>query len=794
MSVNRVLELKLKQFLCDGSLSSGSWLQRRMPPAFRPCKGCAMNSTSLPQQPAISACLASHRSAAIFVVSAASLFLEVMLIRWVTTEFRIFAYLQNTVLVVCLLGLGMGFFASRRPFSVRKALVPLLILVVILIAGKTRNAFMRAIDQLSLLGDLVIWFESVSHSPAQTVVGLTMAMILTLGLMLLIWLTFVPFGQLLGELMNDHPRPIWAYSLNVAASLIGIWAFVLLSALSLPPGVWMALAGSLLVFLVPWTRRSWFDFVALGIIVAAGWFAGNGADILEVHWSPYQKLVLSESPREGSPPDLVGQYMVRVNNVGYQAMIDLGEETVRARPDRYASEMAGLSQYDIPYLLHPKARTSLIVGAGTGNDAAGALRHAIEQVTAVEIDPTIIALGRKYHPEQPYASSRVRVITDDARSFFASSADQFDVISFGLLDSHTTTAMTNTRLDHYVYTRESLERARSLLKDGGVMVLSFEARRPYIADRIGRVLRDVFGEEPMCFVIPVTEYGWGGVMFVTGNLRGVRESLAANARLSALISRFERENPVGLTYTTRVATDDWPYLYLERPWVPTLYWLLAGMLVLLYFLGRRHLRVPGELRRWGRVPWHFFFLGAAFMLLEVQNISKASVVLGNTWLVNSVIVSGVLIMVLLANALAAAFPRLLLGGVYAALCGSCLILYFVDLASFAFLPFAAKAVSIGTLTTVPMMFSGIIFVRSFAAVPNKDTALGANMMGALVGGVLQSMTFVTGIKALLLIVAALYGLALVTRPRLDPNTASVPSSDAANAETAEAAEACPATL
>ena len=56
-------------------------------------------------------------------------------------------------------------------------------------------------------------------------------------------------------------------------------------------------------------------------------------------------------------------------------------------------------------------------------------------------------------------------------------------------------------------------------------------------------------------------------------------------------------------------------------------------------------------RGWNRSHWHFLFLGAAFLLLEVQNISKASVVLGNTWQVNAVIVSGVLIMALLANLL-----------------------------------------------------------------------------------------------------------------------------------------------
>ena len=35
------------------------------------------------------------------------------------------------------------------------------------------------------------------------------------------------------------------------------------------------------------------------------------------------------------------------------------------------------------------------------------------------------------------------------------------------------------------------------------------------------------------------------------------------------------------------------------------------------------------------------------MLLEVQNISKAAVVLGNTWIVNAVIISGVMVMILL---------------------------------------------------------------------------------------------------------------------------------------------------
>ena len=75
--------------------------------------------------------------------------------------------------------------------------------------------------------------------------------------------------------------------------------------------------------------------------------------------------------------------------------------------------------------------------------------------------------------------------------------------------------------------------------------------------------------------------------------------------------------------------------------------------------GREHRRDRG----WDRPHWHFFFLGAAFMLLEVQNISKAAVVLGNTWSVNAVIISGILAMVLSSNLIVAAlaFDTLLAG-------------------------------------------------------------------------------------------------------------------------------------
>ncbi len=730
-----------------------------------------MNESDLSKGPLDSQTLGpANRTWALFLVSVLGLFLEMLLIRWIGTEIRIFAYLQNTVLVVCFLGLGMGCFTSRQPVALRDLLLPLFALVLLLAIPLTREGLGKISLMLGVLPELVIWSQWKGAGFWQNVLFVFLGLGLTYVVMLLILDMFVPLGRLLGRLMDEHPHTIRAYSVNVAGSLAGTWLFVLLSVFYQPPVTWFLVLGGLTVFFLhPAGREGKWNLALLAGVILLSWLAGREPGALKVFWSPYQKLVLrvlepklTESTQVGE----IGEYYVTVNNVDYQEMIDLSESNVRGNPQHFPPEMNGLSQYDIPLLLHPCPQTLLIVGAGSGNDAAGGLRHGVKEITAVEIDPVIIDLGRRYHPEKPYSSTAVRVVQDDARSFFAGATRRYDVIAFGLLDAHTATTMTNARLDHYVYTRESIARAKSLLADGGVMTLNFYCTELFIADRMAGVLREVFGSAPLSFAIPTTSYGRGGVMFVAGNLDAVRKRLARQPALAALIDRWQKEKPVALNYATRITTDDWPYIYLEKPKIPLLYYLLAGLMGLLLLRCRKHLRSARLAGSWSRSHWHFFFLGAAFLLLEVQNISKAAVVLGNTWEVNAVVISGVLVMILLANLVAARFPGLPLGAVYAALIVACLALYFVDLARFAFLPYVAKAVIIGGLTTLPMLFSGIVFIRSFAAVTGKDQALGANLMGALVGALLQSVTFVTGIKALLLMVAALYVLSLLTKPRI----------------------------
>jgi spermidine synthase len=696
----------------------------------------------------------------IFLISILGLFIETLFIRWIGTEIRIFAYLQNTILVVCFLGLGIGMFTSSRPIELKRSLIPMTVLVFLMAIPVTRSTLGNISEMLSALGDLVIWSGNETSDVNTQIVLLVVGLGLTFAVLILIVDTFVPLGRILGRLMNAHPNPIWAYSINIAGSIIGTWLFVLLSFFYQPPFVWFLVTAGLLAVFILWSKHDKrVSFTLLGTLLVLSWFAGQVPNALQVVWSPYQKLVV-----EATQSEILGDYVIYVNNAGYQGLLDLSDKRVSATPEKFPPELRGLSQYDLPFLLHPAPKSVLLVGAGSGNDAAGALRHDVSSVTAVEIDPAIITIGQARHPERPYSSPQVRVVNDDARSFFATTTEKYDVISFGLLDSHTTTSLTNARLDHYVYTKESIVQAKSKLAEGGIMVLTFQAERPFIVDRIERVLTESFDQPPLMFLIPRNSYGWGGVMYVTGDLQTIQHQLAENERLASYIAWLQDHYPLQVTGTTKVVTDDWPYLYLKSPRIPVLYYLLVGIVGILFVTSYRKWQASKDLSLTSRTFWHFGFLGAAFLLLEVQNISKASVVLGNTWQVNAVIISCILGLALVANWIAYKYPKLPITPVYVLLIGTALALYFVDLARFGFLPYLTKALVVGTLTSLPMLFSGIIFVRSFAVAKDKSNALGANLIGALAGALLQSVTFVVGIKALLLVVAGFYLLSLLTAP------------------------------
>ena len=182
----------------------------------------------------------------LFLVSVLGLYLELALIRWIGTEIRIFAYLQNTILVVCFMGLGMGCLTCRKPVALSDLLIPLFVLMLLLAVPLTRTMLGGTTAMLSVLGDLLIWKPSAATSPMRALIAVALGLSLAFLLMVFVCDIFIPIGRLMGRIMDDHPRTIWAYSVNVAGGLIGIWLFVLISALGQPPVIWLGVAAAAL--------------------------------------------------------------------------------------------------------------------------------------------------------------------------------------------------------------------------------------------------------------------------------------------------------------------------------------------------------------------------------------------------------------------------------------------------------------------------------------------------------------------------------------------------------------------
>jgi hypothetical protein len=296
-----------------------------------------------------------------------------------------------------------------------------------------------------------------------------------------------------------------------------------------------------------------------------------------------------------------------------------------------------------------------------------------------------------------------------------------------------------------------------LLAPHGLLVVNFAAQRVWIADRLFRLLRETFGHDPFVYSEELAFERVGFIPTVTLVIGedAVTPQLIQNPALRDFVASAQL-HPPGTTCPT---TDDWPYLYLKQPGIPKLHLIISALILLAVVASGR-----GALRLQNGSDWHFFALGAAFLLLEVQTVSRATLLFGMTWIVNAIVISAVLVMILLSNLVAWRWPRLSQGAIIAGLALTVASLALVPLDWFNSLPYAAKLFAASAFLTAPVFFAGLIFIRSFAVCPDKARALGSNLIGALVGGLLESVSFVTGMRALVILVALFYLFAILRRP------------------------------
>lgn len=665
----------------------------------------------------------------------AALFLELAVIRLQASMLPVFSFYKNLSLLACFAGLGLGYALAKR-VRIPVVLSPLLLgWQALLMTVLNRLADLPAL--LSIQATPVSEQMNMGYSVAGSQGQYAAIYWLLASMFLLTALAFVPIGQLCGRLMDRRPA-LPAYGLNLAGSIAGVAAMMGLSALWTGPVVWFAVGLGVLLLFQATSRKSlrfgvWASAAVVGILA---WPGEKGVE--RIH-SPYQLLERSTSSE--------GTTQIRAAGLFYQYVFD---------PAKRAGEHGTRAQYDFPYKLAPRNDRVAVVGAGTGNDVAAALRAGAGRVDAVEIDPAIIELGRRHHPERPYDDPRVTAIADDARSFLRTSDDEYDLIVYGLLDSHGLLShASSVRLDSFVYTVEGLREARARLAPDGVLYLSFCMLSDEIGGKIYAMMRDAFDGHPPI----VIDRGSGGVdAFVQRKDGGL-----APESVAALTDAGEAITDAYVTHARQidVSTDDWPFFYMPRRVYPFSYLAVLGLVVVLS--GSLNAVFLKARPRYSHLA--FLFLGAGFMLVETKAITELGLTFGNTWQVIGVVIIGVLTMAFAANAVVhkiglagTTIPYVLLllslvGGWWISSTGG-------------FATTTAGRIGALVVLTGPMFFSGMIFstlLRSSGAVPG---AMAMNLLGAMLGGVLEYNSMYFGFRSLYVLAGVLYGLAWLSGVRV----------------------------
>ena len=99
---------------------------------------------------------------------------------------------------------------------------------------------------------------------------------------------------------------------------------------------------------------------------------------------------------------------------------------------------------------------------------------------------------------------------------------------------------------------------------------------------------------------------------------------------------------------------------------------------------------------------------------------------------------------------------------YAALIASLVLTWVVPQESLVGLPIVARFFAGSALAFAPIYLANLIFAQRFADVATSGDAFAANLLGAMVGGVLEYIALITGYRFLLIVIGALYGLAFLT--------------------------------
>ena len=663
----------------------------------------------------------------LFWISFFILFVEMASIRWLNASVTVLAYFNNLILISCFFGLGVGcLLASRKASLINSYPFVLLLLVCVVVLLNKYGIEISYKEDVIFVANAEYYEKGLMRVSLSALLGF----LVNTGF-------FVILGQELGKQLQAFGNPLRAYARDIAGSIFGVLFFAVMAWLETPPHVWFAVAGlGLLVFLPQRNILILTSLFALGAVTFTMRSTYSQAD-----WSPYYKV------------EVARYESFRNENLGYKIIVDnlRIQDALNFSPELLKSPLRPwFSYYQLPYRFGQPSKV-LVLGAGAGNDAVVALMHGAQEVHAVEIDPVIASFGSWLHPNVPYRDKRVKTFVDDARSYISNTKEKYDLIVMSALDSHKQIAgMANLRLESFTYTLEAFRQIKELLAPNGIFCLNLSSTRPWMGERVYWTLTEAFGTEPRLFQSEASPFG--SVAYVFGPEEYLNRDLLPNAAKLTSIPAYPPSKEVSL------ATDNWPYLYLEKNTIPMVALIVVGIAMGLSFL--LAYGVEPSLRK---PNLHFFFLGAGFMLLETRSITQMALLFGSTWNVNTIVFASILVAILITN-------QMVLNGLtpgkrvsYGLLFIVLTVGYFFPFETLLSLPFYLRILASAVIVGLPVAFASFIFSGSFKGEKHVSHVFGSNLLGIVFGGALEYTSNIWGLNMLYVLALGLYLISFLTR-------------------------------
>jgi hypothetical protein len=365
------------------------------------------------------------------------------------------------------------------------------------------------------------------------------------------------------------------------------------------------------------------------------------------------------------------------------------------------------------------------------------LHEGAAHIDAVEIDRRLFEVARDNHANRPYDDPRVDVHINDGRAYLEQSNKQWDLMILALPDSLTLVqGASSIRLESYLFTQEAANSYREHLTENGVFSMYNLYRESWLVDRYAATLEAAFGHAPC-----VSKLDGEALAVITIGVSPEGVTCPAD---EVWASTSATPDPV---------KDNRPFPYLRTPSIPSFY-LVA--LALILFVSLLLVRIVGGPLSGMRSHLDLFFMGVAFLLLETKNVVQFALLFGTTWLVNALVFGGVMLSVLLAVIISrrVVIKKLLIP--YVLLGVAIVVGWLIPQSSLLSLGLPLRLLTACVLAFAPIFLANVIFAQRFRDTSDSANAFAANLIGAMVGGVLEYSSLLIGYRNLLIVALLLY--------------------------------------